>query len=79
MQQAIGEQDSVLLIEEAVSAALEPDWTVWQQYPTRIFLLSEDLTARGLARTAAENGLPTVGMDDFVALTEQFEQSVTWY
>lgn len=69
----------MLLIEEAVSAALEPDWTVWQQYPMRIFLLSEDLTARGLARIAAENGLPTVRMDDFVALTEQFEQSVTWY
>ena len=79
MQQAIGEQDSVLLIEEAVGAALEPDWTVWQQYPSRIFLLSEDLAARGLARIAAENDLPTVGMDGFVALTEQFEQSVTWY
>lgn len=79
MQQAIGEQDTVLLIEEAVTAALDPSWAAWQQCQSRIFLLSEDLISRGLARIAAENGLPTLGMDGFVVLTEQYEKTVTWY
>ncbi|MEA2117507.1 sulfurtransferase complex subunit TusB [Halovibrio sp. HP20-50] len=79
MQQAIGEQDSVLLIEEAVSAALDPAWVAWQQHQPRIFLLSEDLASRGLASIAADNGLPTLDMERFVALTEQHEKIVTWY
>jgi tRNA 2-thiouridine synthesizing protein B len=79
MQQATGDQDSVLLIEEAVSAALDPAWAAWQQYQSRIFLLSEDLAARGLASIAADNGLPTLGVDGFVTLTEQNEKAVTWY
>lgn len=79
MQQAIGEQDSVLLIEEAVTAALDPTWAAWQQCQTRIFLLSEDLVARGLARIAEDNKLPTLEMDGFVVLTEQYEKTVTWY
>lgn len=79
MQQAIGGQDSVILIEEAVSAALDPTWAAWQQYQSRIFLLSEDLDARGLTRIAATNGLPTLEVDGFVGLTEQYDKAVTWY
>lgn len=79
MQQAIGEQDSVMLIEEAVSAALDPAWAVWEQLQSRIFLLSEDLIARGLASIAADNELPTLDMDGFVVLTEQYAKIVTWY
>lgn len=79
MQQAIGGQDAVLLIEEAVTAALDPSWGAWQQCQSRIFLLSEDLISRGLASIATENGLPTLGMDGFVVLTEQYEKTVTWY
>ncbi|MGQ7263121.1 sulfurtransferase complex subunit TusB [Vreelandella sp. V005] len=79
MQQAIGEQDSVLLIEEAVTAALDPTWEAWQRYQSRIFMLSEDLTSRGLASIAAKHQLPTIEMDDFVSLTEQHLKTVTWY
>lgn len=79
MQQVIGDQDAVLLIEEAVVAALDPSWTAWQQFQSRIFLLSEDLIARGLASIAADNELPMIEMDGFVVLTEQYEKAVTWY
>ncbi|MDQ7730184.1 sulfurtransferase complex subunit TusB [Halomonas sp. SpR8] len=79
MQQALGNQDSVLLIEEAVTAALNPAWAAWQKYRSRIFLLSEDLTSRGLTHIAAKHQLPTMDVDDFVALTEQYEKTVTWY
>ncbi|QGQ70565.1 DsrH/TusB family sulfur relay protein [Halomonas sp. PA16-9] len=78
MQQAIGGQDAVLLIEEAVTAALDPSWQAWQQCQSRIFLLSEDLI-RGFASIATDNELPTLEMDGFVALTEQYEKTVTWY
>ena len=79
MQQAIGGQDAVLLIEEAVTAALDPSWQAWQQCQSHIFLLSEDLISRGLASIATDNELPTLEMDGFVALTEQYEKTVTWY
>lgn len=79
MLQAIGDQDAVLLIEEAVTAALDPTWAIWQQCQLRIFLLSEDLVSRGLATIAAANELPTLDMEGFVTLTEQYEKTVTWY
>ncbi|CEP36147.1 MULTISPECIES: sulfurtransferase complex subunit TusB [Halomonadaceae] len=79
MQQAVGDQDAVLLIEAAVTAALDVSWDAWQQYPSRIFLLSEDLISRGLANIAEDNELPTLEMEGFVALTEQYEKTVTWY
>ncbi|PKG54288.1 MULTISPECIES: sulfurtransferase complex subunit TusB [Halomonadaceae] len=79
MQQAVGAQDSVLLIEEAVTAVLAPAWEAWEQCPSRIFLLLEDLRSRGLASIAAEHQLPTLEMDGFVVLTEQYTKTVTWY
>jgi tRNA 2-thiouridine synthesizing protein B len=79
MMRALGEQDSMILIEEGVCAALDPAWAIWQQFASRIFLLSEDLISRGLASIAAEHQLPTLSMEGFVALTEQYEKTVTWY
>ncbi|MGY2462435.1 sulfurtransferase complex subunit TusB [Vreelandella sulfidaeris] len=79
MQQAVGEQDAVLLIEEGVSAALDPTWAAWQQFQSRIYLLSEDLAARGLCHIAIDNVLPTLEMEGFVVLTEQYDKTVTWY
>lgn len=79
MQHSVADRDSVMLIEEAVTAALYPAWEAWQQYHSRIYLLSEDLIARGLASLAADNQLPTLGIDSFVTLTEQYAKSITWY
>ncbi|MGO2241002.1 MAG: sulfurtransferase complex subunit TusB [Halomonas sp.] len=79
MQLAAGAQDTVLLVEEAVTAALNPTWNAWQYFHKRIYLLSEDLASRGLVTRAADHGLPTIDADGFVVLTEQNEKIVTWY
>lgn len=79
MQQVVGESDTVVLIEEAVTAALHPEWLAWEGYPSRIFLLTEDVASWGLTRVAKANALPLLDLGEFVALTEHYTKSVTWY
>lgn len=79
MLHAVSEEDVLLLIEEAVQAALYPNWDGWHSGVSSIFLLAEDLSARGLHQIAVTNGLPIVEMDEFIVLTEQNEQIVTWH
>ncbi|MGO2264300.1 MULTISPECIES: sulfurtransferase complex subunit TusB [Halomonas] len=79
MQQAIGEEDVVVLTEEGVQAALKTHWEGWQAYQSRIFLLAEDVAAWGLNAAVTANGLPMVDMNGFVTLTEHHPQIVTWY
>ncbi|MCO7245234.1 sulfurtransferase complex subunit TusB [Halomonas sp. Mc5H-6] len=79
VEQAIQAGDTLLLTEAGVTAALDPDLHCWTQNDYAVFLLEEDLVARGLSSIAATHGLSTVDMDGFVALTEQHRQSVTWY
>ncbi|SDN11290.1 sulfurtransferase complex subunit TusB [Vreelandella arcis] len=78
-EQAINPGDALLLIEEAVSAALQPDLDCWKQTDYPVFLLEEDLVARGFANAASHHRLATVDIEGFVQLTEQYEQSITWY
>lgn len=79
MLQAIGAEDVLLLIEEAVQAILDPEWVGWQQFATRIYLLEEDVMSRGFQREMHTYTFPVVTLSEFVALTEQHEQCVTWY
>lgn len=79
VDQAIRAGDTLLLTEAGVTAALNPDLHCWMQNDYAVFLLEEDLVARGLASIAATHGLATVDIDEFVGLTEQHTQSVTWY
>ncbi|HDZ46760.1 hypothetical protein LCGC14_0121370 [marine sediment metagenome] len=79
MQQVVGEGDAVVLIEEAVTAVLNPEWLAWKSYQSRIFILVEDVVSRGLASIAKANALPLIDMDELVTLTEQHTKSVTWY
>ncbi|WP_404377787.1 sulfurtransferase complex subunit TusB [Vreelandella aquamarina] len=71
--------DSVLLIEDAVQAALYPDWHGWNTTGAEVFLLEEDAATRGLLSIAAENNASLVDMEGFVALTEQNEKIISWY
>ncbi|MBP5981310.1 MAG: sulfurtransferase complex subunit TusB [Halomonas sp.] len=79
MQQAVGSDDVVLLMEEGVQAALKPHWEGWQNYHSRIHLLAEDVSARGLDELIEAHVFPTVDMHGFVSLTERHLQTVTWY
>lgn len=79
MQQAVGEGDAVVLIEDAVIAALNPEWLAWERYQSRIFILMEDVASRGLTSIAKANALPLIDIDELVTLTEKHTKSVTWY
>lgn len=79
VEQALNAGDTLLLIEAAVTAALNPQLSCWTQTAYTVQLLEEDLAARGLASIAQTHQLATVDMAGFVALTEQHEHSVTWY
>ena len=79
MQQAVGCEDAVLLIEEGVQAALKPHWEGWQHYHSRIYLLAEDVSAWGVSELVEAHAFPTVDMSGFVSLTEHHLRIVTWY
>lgn len=79
MQQAIGDDDAILLTEEGVLAALNGQWDGWASYKSRIYLLAEDVAAWGLGESVNDRELATVDMQGFVGLTEQHAQTVTWY
>lgn len=79
MLQVMEQDDVVVLIEEGVMAALNLEWEGWQRHFSHIFVLVDDAYTRGLKNIVTTNNLPMLQMDEFVALTEQHEQTITWY
>ncbi|WP_447926094.1 sulfurtransferase complex subunit TusB [Vreelandella sp. EE27] len=79
MLRVVGDQDEVLLIEQAVQASLLPQWAGFEQCRGRLYLLSDDLEAAGLLESAENLGAAIISMTDFVTLTERHEQCVSWY
>ncbi|MCS2610583.1 DsrH/TusB family sulfur relay protein [Halomonas dongshanensis] len=75
---ALGEKDVLVLIEEGVHAVLHPSWNGWQ-LGERLVLLQEDLDARGLASLARSKALPSITVDEFVALTVSCDNIIAWY
>ncbi len=76
---ALGSDDTVLLIEDAVQAVLHPEWQGWAVSQAAIFLLAEDAVSRGVYAIATAQSLPLVEMEGFVELTEQSERIISWY
>ncbi|MEC9483151.1 MAG: sulfurtransferase complex subunit TusB [Halomonas sp.] len=76
---AMGSEDRLLLIEDAVIGALPSLIDRFDQLqPGRLFVLREDLASRGLAsRCSGQAAL--VDMSGFVELTEQAERTVSWF
>ncbi|WP_250658317.1 sulfurtransferase complex subunit TusB [Alkalimarinus coralli] len=79
----ISEQDSVLLIEDAVYYALPSTIplllsTSLQSETTAIYALKEDLEARGIL-ALAHKGVQLVSYDGFVELTASHDKSTSWY
>ena len=79
LQQAIADDDAIVLIEEGVLAALNGRWEGWKLYKSRIYLLAEDVAAWGLDELIDSEIFATVDMQGFVGLTEQHTQTLTWY
>lgn len=74
---AVTEQDEVILIENAVYAA-NPQHRDFQQIrPLNVYVLDNDLLARGLAERVSPSCL-RVDYLGFVALTAKHGSSLTW-
>ncbi|CAM3970553.1 sulfurtransferase complex subunit TusB [Vreelandella rituensis] len=76
---AMKDEDTLLLIEDAVLAIMFPDWEGWQQLEGRIYLLEEDVRARGLENAVNHDACCCINVDAFVDLTERATQSVSWF
>ncbi|RUR27218.1 sulfurtransferase complex subunit TusB [Vreelandella andesensis] len=79
MLSTLSGNDTIVLIEDGVQAALHPEWQGWATNEVSIFLLVEDAISRGIHSIAVAHGLPLIEVDDFVVLTEQNEQIISWY
>ncbi|MDR5865832.1 sulfurtransferase complex subunit TusB [Halomonas koreensis] len=75
---AMGPDDRLLLIEDGVQGALPGLAGAFAAIPGRLFALHEDLASRGLL-ARCDAAVQTVDADGFVALTEESEQTLSWY
>ncbi|QTF91082.1 sulfurtransferase complex subunit TusB [Halomonas sp. BM-2019] len=75
---AMGPEDRLLLIEDAVQGALPGLDGHFEGLDGRLYALEEDLVARGLAAHCRE-GVRVVDLEGFVILTEQARKTVSWY
>ena len=74
---ALGENDSLLLIEDAVLLLSNPDCTGTLPSPDRLYVLHSDCEARGIALNS-QLATP-VDFTQFVALVAQHKKSVSWF
>ncbi|WP_117235941.1 sulfurtransferase complex subunit TusB [Vibrio maerlii] len=75
----LGENDAVLLCEQAVTAAnsAHHNFSLIASHLAQVHLLESDIAARGLSRLI-DNNVSQVDFSGFVKLTEQHTQSMTW-
>lgn len=71
--------DSILLFEDGVYAALSGGFSDSSSITVPVFVLEEDLNARGLAQQTLTPGITRVTYSDFVKLTEQHKNFCAWY
>lgn len=75
---AMGPEDRLLLIEDAVQGALPQLIPYFEPVIGRLFALREDLVSRGL-EGRCEPRVLVIDVDGFVALTEEADKTVSWY
>ncbi|MDR9440073.1 MAG: sulfurtransferase complex subunit TusB [Halomonas sp.] len=71
-------EDRLLLIEDGVQGALPQLVRYYAGLEGRLFVLKEDLASRGLLGHC-DASVQVVDVDGFVDLTEEAEQTVSWY
>lgn len=76
--ESFGENDHLLLIEDACYAALPAASELLAMFEGRVSVLQEDLVSRGLAGRVVPS-IAVVDMRGFLALTETHERSVSWF
>lgn len=78
LAESFSEGDHLLLIEDACYAALPAFEVELSPFSGAVSVLEEDLASRGLAARIAPN-IPVVDMAGFVALTETYQRSLSWF
>lgn len=75
----VADGDDVLLLQDGVIAALEgsPALEALLNAPISLYVLQEDVEARGLSAQISTN-VVSVGYTDFVALVVKNPQQMTW-
>lgn len=79
---AMGPDDHLMLIEEAVTAVLATQWEGWKMASDKISVLHEDLVLRGLT---SQEGLHetsnyrVIDINGLIELTVKYPKSVTWH
>jgi len=79
LRRLLADGDDVLLLQDGVIAALEgsPALEALLNAPISLYVLQEDVEARGLSAQISTN-VTTVGYTDFVALVVKNPQQMTW-
>lgn len=75
---AMKDEDTLLLIEDAIQAIMFPDWEGWELMEGRIYVLEEDVRARGFGDLIRPN-VGCINVDEFVDLTERASKSISWF
>lgn len=75
---SMGIEDRLLLIEDAVYGAIPPLFDQFSHLQGRLYALRDDLISRGLEERCSER-VRVVTMQEFVSLTEEAEQTVSWF
>jgi len=75
-----GEEDAVLLIAGAVVGAKQTGTAaqVLDTCPAKIYVLKEDLVARGISADEVVGGAALITFDEFVALTVTYSRILSW-
>lgn len=76
---SVKKNDSILLFENGVYAALSGEFPDSNSITVTVFVLEEDLIARGLAQQTLTPGITRINYSDFVKLTEQHKNFCAWY
>ena len=74
----VSEQDSILLIEDAVVAADKSSPFITQLMAHKVYVLKNDVEARGLKDRLHEHA-SLASDDDFVELSITHQSSISWY
>ncbi len=75
-----GEKDAVLLLAGAVIGAKKTGTAarVLKTSPAKIYVLKEDLVARGISADEVVDGATLITFDEFVALTVTYSRILSW-
>lgn len=78
MLMALSPEDAIILIEDGVTAALQPPFNGHSNTDTPIFALKADLLARGLTERLNKD-IAIINDAEFVELCCKYSKTISWF